>query len=98
MPARAAGTARTKRVAPAARANTARHPGTGAFAPVSSELDRMVPLNEASVLAGISRDSLRRHYGHLIRQLSPRRVGMRVRDVLSIGSGSNNAAPSAPAA
>jgi hypothetical protein len=51
----------------------------------------MVPLNEASVLAGISRDSLRRHYGHLIRQLSPRRVGMRVRDVLSIGSSDANA-------
>jgi predicted transcriptional regulator of viral defense system len=49
-------------------------------------LERILTLDEAAELAGISKDSLRRHYSHLIRRLSPRRVGMKLRDALAIGS------------
>jgi hypothetical protein len=54
--------------------------------PPEIEFERIVTLDEAAKLAGISVDGLRRHYAHLIRRLSPRRVGMRVRDALSIGA------------
>jgi hypothetical protein len=47
--------------------------------------DRMLSLNETAVLAGISRDTIRRRYSHLIHRLSPRRVGVRLKDALSIG-------------
>jgi hypothetical protein len=60
------------------------HRGT----PYSFELERVLPLDEAAVLTGLSQDSLRRHYKHLILHLSPRRVGIRLRDVLTIGTGS----------
>lgn len=49
------------------------------------ELEKIVSLNEAATLAGISVDGLRRHHGHLIRRLSPRRVGVKLRDALAIG-------------
>jgi hypothetical protein len=55
-------------------------------APYSFELERILPLDEAAVLVGLSQDSLRRHYKHLILHLSPRRVGIRLRDALSIGT------------
>jgi hypothetical protein len=50
------------------------------------QLERMITLAEASQLTGLSVDSLRRHYAHLIRHLSPRRLGMKLRDVLEVGS------------
>jgi hypothetical protein len=53
--------------------------------PVVFGPDRILTLNEASVLVGLSRDSLRRHYAHLICRLTPGRVGIRLRDALSIG-------------
>jgi hypothetical protein len=55
------------------------------------DYDRMLSLAEASVIIGISPDGLRRHYRGIIRQLSPRRVGIRLRDALAVG-GDNNAA------
>jgi hypothetical protein len=56
-------------------------------APYNFELERILGLDEAAVLTGLSQDSLRRHYRHLILHLSPRRVGIRLRDALSIGAG-----------
>ena len=50
------------------------------------ELERLVSLAEASDLTGLSIDSLRRHYSHLIRRLSPRRLGIKLRDALGIGA------------
>jgi hypothetical protein len=60
--------------------------------PTAFDLDQMLDLQEAAALVGLSRDSLKRHYPHLIRRLTPGRVGIRVRDVLGIGN------PNAPAA
>jgi hypothetical protein len=56
-------------------------PGLSAF-----ELERIITLVEAAQLTGLSEDSLRRHYAHLIRRLSPRRVGMKFRDAIAIGT------------
>ena len=52
--------------------------------PSRLELQRIAPLSEASKLSGLSEDSLKRHYRNKIKQLSPRRLGMRVRDALMI--------------
>jgi hypothetical protein len=49
------------------------------------ELERLITIAEVSDLTGLSQDSVRRHYGHFIRRLSPRRLGMRLGDALSIG-------------
>jgi len=49
------------------------------------ELERVAPLAEVVTLTGLSEDSLRRHYASLIRHLSPRRVGMKLRDAITIG-------------
>jgi hypothetical protein len=54
--------------------------------PPAFELDRMISIDEAAALAGLSRDSIRKHHRHLIRRLSPGRIGLRVRDVLAIGN------------
>jgi hypothetical protein len=53
--------------------------------PPGLELERMLTLEEVAELTGLSPDTLRRRYAHLIKKLSPRRVGMRMRDALSIG-------------
>lgn len=50
------------------------------------ELERILTMPEICALTGLSRDSIQRHYRHLLRQLSPRRVGMKLRDALTIGS------------
>jgi hypothetical protein len=49
------------------------------------ELQRIVSLAKAAELTDLSVDTLRRRHSHLIRRLSPRRLGMRLRDVLAIG-------------
>jgi hypothetical protein len=54
--------------------------------------DQMLDLAEAAALIGVSKDTLKRHYRHFIRQLSPGRVGIRMRDALSIGDGNTTAA------
>jgi hypothetical protein len=77
-----------KRVIPAAQAGLVRnHTRQAAF-----DYDRMLTLAEASVITGISPDTLRRHYQSIIRRLSPRRVGIRLKDALSVGDGHNAAA------
>jgi hypothetical protein len=48
-------------------------------------LECIISLVEASELTGLSIATLRRRYKHLIRHLSPRRIGIKLRDVLSIG-------------
>jgi hypothetical protein len=49
------------------------------------ELRRIMPLNEAARLTGMSVDTLRWHHRDKIRRLSPRRLGMCVADALQIG-------------
>jgi hypothetical protein len=53
------------------------------------ELRRKVPLSEASRLTNLSPDTIRRRYPDKIVRLSPRRVGMTLRDVLAIGGKSD---------
>jgi hypothetical protein len=52
--------------------------------PSRLELQRIAPLSEAAKLSGLSEDSLKRHHRDKIKQLSPRRLGMRVRDALML--------------
>jgi hypothetical protein len=49
------------------------------------ELQRVITLREAAEISGISLDTIRRRYPQIIIKLSPRRVGVRLRDALSIG-------------
>ena len=49
------------------------------------ELRRILPLVEASALTSLSTDSLMRNHSTKILRLGPRRLGMRLRDVLQIG-------------
>jgi hypothetical protein len=46
----------------------------------------MLTLAEVAELTSLSEETLRRRYAHLIRALSPRRSGMKLRDALSIGA------------
>jgi hypothetical protein len=48
------------------------------------ELQRIVSFKEAIRLSGLSRDTLKRKYRDKIIKLSPRRLGMRLGDVLSL--------------
>ena len=48
------------------------------------ELQRITSLQEASHLSGMSIDTLKRRYTEKIIRLSPRRLGMRVRDALQL--------------
>lgn len=48
------------------------------------ELRRVVDLDEAARLTGLSKDTLKRHHRDKIRKLSPRRLGMRVGDALAL--------------
>jgi hypothetical protein len=41
----------------------------------------------AEEITGLSEDTLKRHYSHLIRNLSDRRCGMQLRDALAIANG-----------
>jgi hypothetical protein len=54
--------------------------------PEGLALERMLTLPEVTALTGLSPDTLRRRYPHLIRKMSPRRVAMKLRDVLAIGA------------
>jgi hypothetical protein len=49
------------------------------------ELQRIITREQAAEIAGISVDTLRRRHPQIIVQLSPRRVGVRLRDALAIG-------------
>jgi hypothetical protein len=48
------------------------------------DLERHISVPEAAALKGFSADTFRRHYGHLIRKVSPRRCTVKVRDLLAI--------------
>ena len=52
---------------------------------LSPELEkkRFITVDEAAKLKSISRDTFKRHYSHLIHELSPRRRGVRLGDVLA---------------
>ena len=45
-----------------------------------------VSVKTAAELNDISEDNFRRHYGHLIKQVSPRRGAVTLADALAIGS------------
>jgi hypothetical protein len=49
------------------------------------ELEKIVTLREAGEMLGLSYWSLWRHHRHLFRQLSPNRVGIKLRDLIAIG-------------
>jgi len=59
---------------------------TAAEEPSWLELQRIVNLQEASRLSGMSPDTLKRRHSERIIQLSPRRLGMRVKDALQLGT------------
>lgn len=52
------------------------------FANHDLTLAKIVSLREAAQLAGCSEDTLKRRHSEKIIRLSPRRLGMRVRDAL----------------
>lgn len=49
------------------------------------EGQRVVPLKEAARLSGVSVDTLRKHFRGLIVRVGPKRVGMRLVDVIGLG-------------
>jgi hypothetical protein len=56
-------------------------------APTWLDLERILPLKEASNVSGLSQDSLKRHHADKNIRLGPRRLGMRVRHALMLGEG-----------
>jgi hypothetical protein len=48
------------------------------------ELERIAAKPEIERITSLSFDVIKRHYGHLLVRVSPRRIGMRIRDVLAI--------------
>ena len=68
-------------------ASRRRHP-RNPFPPTARfELDRILSIDEVVALSGLSRDTIRRHHSHLIRRLSPRRLGIRLGDALTMIGG-----------
>jgi hypothetical protein len=51
------------------------------------ELERILSLDEAAQLASVSSDTLKRNHRDKLVRLSPRRLGMRVRDALMLSEG-----------
>lgn len=51
------------------------------------ELERVLTIAEATELTSLSEDTLRRRYADRIINISPKRRGIRLRDVLAINSG-----------
>jgi hypothetical protein len=49
------------------------------------EMQRVVSIPEAAQICNLSADTLRRRYRDKFIRLSPRRIGMRIGDVLAIG-------------
>jgi hypothetical protein len=49
---------------------------------------RKISVREAAQLTGVSEDSFRRHYSHLIKTVTPRRQVVALGDALSIGESS----------
>ena len=65
---------------------------TGLVPPTWDELDRVIPLEDKKnpaarsvrVITTLSPDTIKRHYPDKVRQLSPRRLGMTIRNALAI--------------
>jgi hypothetical protein len=53
--------------------------------PPELEPERVLPLDVAAELTSLSEDTLKRRYSKWILDLSPRRLGMRLKHALSIG-------------
>ena len=53
--------------------------------PLELELERIVTLREAHEISGLSPDAWRDNYPDLILRLSPRRQGIKLKHVLSVG-------------
>jgi hypothetical protein len=53
-------------------------------APTWLELERVLPLAEVEKLTNLSPDTLKRRYPEIVVQLSPRRVGMKLKHALAI--------------
>jgi hypothetical protein len=47
------------------------------------ELEQHISVPKAAQIKGVSEDTFRRYYGHLIRKISPRRSSVKMRDLLS---------------
>lgn len=56
------------------------------------ELRRKISVKEAAALNAMSEKSFRRHYRHLIKQLSPRRQAVELGDALAIGQACSDSA------
>jgi hypothetical protein len=54
--------------------------------PLELQLERFLSLDQAAALSGVSPDTWRRRYPDKIKRLSPRRVGIKLRDVIAIGT------------
>src|SRR5262245_24272086 len=54
--------------------------------PPELSLEAIITLPEVSAITGLSVDSLKRHHAHLIRRLSPRRIGMKLKDAIGLGA------------
>jgi hypothetical protein len=48
------------------------------------ELQRIITLQEAQKVSSLSADSWKRHHGDKIIEMSPRRLGVRLRDALML--------------
>ena len=53
--------------------------------PLELELERIITLREAHDISGLSPDAWRNNYPDLIIRLSPRRQGIKLKHVLSVG-------------
>ena len=49
------------------------------------ELEQIISLQRAEKVSGLSADSWKRHHADKIIELSPRRLGVRLRDALMLG-------------
>ena len=47
------------------------------------ERERRIPVSEAAHIKGVSEDTFRRHYSHLIEQVSPRRQGVKIKNIIA---------------
>jgi hypothetical protein len=61
-------------------------PTDGGFKlPPALELDRIISMQEAEEVSSLSVDSWKRHHADKLVELSPRRLGVRLRDALMLG-------------
>jgi len=56
----------------------------GVKLPPGRELDRIISLQEAEKISSLSVDSWKRHHADKVIELSPRRLGVRLRDALML--------------